>query len=86
MKKLILIITLAFSRFMTLGCPGCRLQQPKILRGITHGTGPRHQWDMLIVWAAVAVVLFTLYYSVKWLIRPGEQGGDHIKRFILNDE
>ena len=77
---------LASFRLITLGCPACQLQQPKILRGITHGTGPQHRWDMLIVWAAVAVVFFTLYYSIKWLIRPGEHGKDHIKRLILNEE
>jgi phage shock protein PspC (stress-responsive transcriptional regulator) len=85
MKKLFLTTNLALLRLITLGCPACQLQQPKILRGITHGTGPQHQWDMLIVWVAVVVVLFTLFYSIKWLIRPGEQGKNHIKRFILNE-
>ena len=86
MKKIFLTVVLASFRLITLGCPACESQQPKILRGITHGTGPQHQWDMLIVWVAVAVVLFTLFFSIKWLIRPGERGKDHIKRFILNEE
>jgi hypothetical protein len=86
MKKIFLTVILACLRLITLGCPACQLQQPKILRGITHGTGPQHQWDMFIVWTAVAVVLFTLFFSIKWLIRPGEQGKDHIKRFILNEQ
>ena len=86
MKKLFLITNLLLLRFITLGCPACRLQQPAILRGITHGTGPQHQWDMFIIWTAVVVVVLTLFYSIKWLIRPGEQGKDHIKRFILKEE
>jgi len=86
MKKLFLITNLVGIRLITMGCPACQLQQPKILRGITHGTGPQHQWDMLIVWITVAVALLTLFYSIKWLIRPGEQEKDHIKRFILNEE
>jgi phage shock protein PspC (stress-responsive transcriptional regulator) len=86
MKKFFLITSLLWLRLITLGCPACQQQQPKILRGITHGTGPQHQWDMLIVWVAVVVVLFTLFYSIKWMIRPGEQGQDHIKRFILKEE
>jgi len=86
MKKFILIANLLWLRLIAQGCPACQQQQPKILRGITHGTGPQHQWDMLIVWVAVVVVIFTLFYSIKWMIRPGEQGMDHIKRFILNEE
>ncbi len=67
-------------------CPVCEKQQPEILRGITHGAGPNSNWDYVIVWSAVVIVLFTLYFSVKWLIRPGEQSQTHIKRFILDIE
>ena len=67
-------------------CPVCERNQPKILRGITHGAGPESKWDYVIVWATVAIVLLTLFFSVKWLIRPGEKSDRHIKRFILNNE
>lgn len=67
-------------------CPACEKQQPKILAGITHGGGPGSNWDYLIIWIAVAIVLFTLFFSLKWLIRPGEQSHNHIKRLILNNE
>jgi len=66
-----------------LACPACTLQQPRLLRGITHGIGPDSSWDYLIVSVAVAIVLFSLYFSVKWLIRPGERSMTHIKHFIL---
>lgn len=69
-----------------IACPACEKQQPKILRGITHGTGPESNWDYAIVWAAVIIVLFTLYFSVKWLIKPGEKSEKHIKRLILDNE
>ncbi|MEO8711406.1 MAG: hypothetical protein ABI405_04740 [Parafilimonas sp.] len=67
-------------------CPACEKQQPKILQGITHGGGPDSNWDYVIVSITVAIVLYTLFYSVKWLIRPGEQSTNHIKRFILNND
>lgn len=65
-------------------CPVCEKQQPKILQGITHGTGPESNWDYVIVGAAVLVVLLTLFYTLKWLFRPGEEGDNHIKRAFLN--
>jgi hypothetical protein len=85
MKKYSLLVLLLLLRFAAMACPACEKQQPKILRGITHGTGPERQWDYVIVWAAVIVVVLTLFYSIKWLIRPGETASSHIKQFILND-
>ena len=67
-------------------CSICEKQQPKILRGITHGAGPDGKFDYIIIWIMVAITMATLYYSVKWLIRPGEKSNAHIKRLILNDE
>lgn len=67
-------------------CSVCEKQQPKILRGITHGAGPDGSFDYIIIWAMIAITMATLYYSVKWLVRPGEKNSVHIKRLILNDE
>lgn len=86
MKKLILILIFFLPGFVTIACPVCDKQQPKILQGISHGTGPGNQWDYVIVWVAVVVVLATLFYSVKWLIRPGEKSPNHIKNLILYTE
>lgn len=85
MKKYSLLIPLLLFRIAAQACPACEKQQPRILRGISHGTGPESQWDYVIVWAAVIAVLLTLFYSVKWIIRPGETASSHIKQFILND-
>lgn len=71
---------------VALACPVCEKQQPEILRGITHGAGPEDRWDYVIVWTMVLIVVVTLFYSVKWLIQPGERSKDHIKRFILTNE
>lgn len=86
MRKLFLIMLLLCNAVWALACPVCERNQPKILKGITHGAGPEGNWDYVIIWTTVAIVLFTLFFSVKWLIRPGEKSGRHIKRFILNNE
>ena len=67
-------------------CPVCERNQPKILKGIVHGSGPDSQWDYLIMWSVIAIAVATLFYSVKWLIRPGEKETNHIKYSILNEE
>ena len=86
MKKTLLCILFLCPALAVLACPVCEKQQPEILRGITHGIGPGSNWDYIIVWSAVVIVVFTLYFSVKWLIRPGERSQTHIKRFILDTE
>ena len=86
MRKLFLTASLILNGLYVLACPVCERNQPKVLKGITHGAGPESQWDYVIVWTTVAIVLCTLFFSVKWLIRPGEKSEHHIKRFILNNE
>jgi hypothetical protein len=86
MKTIYLIGVVLFLRLRVLACPACKRRQPRLLQGITHGTGPESQWDYVIVCAALALTVLVLYYSVKWMIRPGEQAPDHIKQFILNHE
>lgn len=67
-----------------IACPACEKQQPKLLRGISHGAGPESNWDMVIVWGIAIIVLLTLFFSIKFLLKPGEKSRDHIKRFILD--
>lgn len=84
MRKLIMTFTLLFAAIAVWACPACEKQQPKVLRGIAHGAGPSSNWDYVIVIATVILVLLTLFFSVKWLFKPGESNADHIKRTILN--
>lgn len=44
----------------------------------------RSQWDYFIVLVAVIVVIATLFYSVKYLVKPNE-GRNHIKHQILEE-
>lgn len=84
-KKSFLILFLLLAVKIAGACPVCERNQPEILKGITHGAGPESQWDYLIVWTTAAIVLVTLFLSLKWLIRPGEHSNEHIKRTILNN-
>ncbi|RFM36858.1 hypothetical protein DXN04_04985 [Chitinophaga silvisoli] len=84
MKRIFLLILWLFSAYVTSACPACEKQQPKLLRGITHGTGPDSQWDYVIIVVTVVFVIITLFLSVKWLIRPNESMQNHIKTSIIN--
>ena len=86
MKKSIYTVLLATFSVVTYACPMCEKQQPKILRGIAHGAGPESNLDYVIVWGMVAFVVITLFYAVKYLIKPKENNDDHIKRTIINFE
>ena len=67
-------------------CPVCERNQPKVFKGVVHGAGPDSRWDYVIMWVVIAITVASLYYSVKWLIRPGEKEPNHIKYSILNEE
>ncbi len=86
MRKIWLTILLLLNAFWVMACPVCERNQPKVLKGITHGAGPEGQWDYVIVCITIVIVACTLFFSVKWLIRPGEKSESHIKRLILNNE
>lgn len=64
-------------------CPVCERNQPKILRGIVHGAGPDSNWDYISIWFTILIAVITLFFSIKWLVRPGEKNEDHIKYSIL---
>jgi phage shock protein PspC (stress-responsive transcriptional regulator) len=86
MLKFILSSTLLLAYAVATACEVCKKQQPKVLRGITHGAGPQSDWDYVIVGVITVVVVITLFYSIKWLVKPGEEEISHIKNSILNPE
>ncbi|MBV8327719.1 hypothetical protein [Chryseobacterium sp.] len=83
MKKISLTLLLLWTGYLQ-ACDACKLQQPKITRNLTHGTGPDSNWDWIIVGIVTAITLATLVYSFKFLIKPGEKNKTHIKNNILN--
>ena len=87
MKKFKYLIILFFINLMsisTYACDACQKQQPKILKGISHGAGPESKWDWVVIITIFAITIVTLWMSLKYIIKPGEKGQDHIKRTILN--
>ena len=86
MKRLLLLVAFTLSTIGAFACPVCEKQQPAMLKGISHGTGPQSNWDMVIIWVTIVLVALTLYFSIKFLVRPGEKSETHIKRFILDND
>ncbi len=86
MKKLIITLVLMIGHIVVYACSACEKQQPKMLQGITHGSGPQSDWDYVIISSIAIIVMITLFFSVKWLIHPGEKSPDHIKRLMLKNE
>lgn len=84
-RKITILFLLILPQLSAIACPVCERNQPRVLKGITHGAGPGSSWDYVIVWVAVFIVLGTLLLSVRWLIKPGETADTHIKRSILNN-
>ena len=86
MKKVLISTSFIFSFLTGYACPACEKQQPALLKGISHGAGPDSNWDIVIVWAIAIIVVLTLFFSIKFLVKPGERSKTHIKRYILNND
>ena len=87
MKKIIAAFSALFIILIqnVMACEVCEKNQPKILRGITHGTGPQGNLDYFIIWTAVVIVLATMIFFVKFLVWPKEEDPKHIKRTFINE-
>lgn len=84
MKTCILIsAALAFTTLKIWACDVCQNNQPKVLKNITHGTGPQGNWDYIIIWSAVVIVAITLFLSIKYLVKPKETAPGHIKNMVI---
>lgn len=88
MKHRLILLLFSLGTFLPAawGCELCGAQQPKILRGLTHGSGPQGPFDYLIVSAAAVVVLVSLGYAIKFIVHPGERQADHIKRIVIQSD
>lgn len=82
---LLMLFMLTVAAPAVLACTVCSQNQPKPLRNITHGTGPQSDMDYVIIMTGIVIVCFTLLYSLKFLIRPGEQQPDHIKNIVVDE-
>ena len=87
MKNRTLVFTMVFmlGSYIAFACDLCKKNQPKGFENITHGAGPSGNLDYIIIWSAVIIVGFTLFYSLKYIIRPKETNADHIKNIVRNE-
>lgn len=83
MKKIVTFLVLIIFQISAFACPVCERNQPKVLRGIVHGAGPESNWDYVSIWITIIIALITLFFSIKWTVKPGEKNSDHIKYSIL---
>ncbi|MDT7829491.1 hypothetical protein RQM65_12510 [Pricia sp. S334] len=81
-KQIITTLFLLAYGPVALACDLCKENQPRGLENITHGAGPSGNMDYIITWSAVVIVAFTLFFSVKYLVRPKENDPDHIKNIV----
>ncbi|HTI58940.1 hypothetical protein [Mucilaginibacter sp.] len=65
-------------------CEACKKQQPKLLQGITHGSGPDSNWDYLIVSIMVVITAYSFYAMIKCLAKSRDKAHQNIKTIILN--
>ncbi len=86
MKKISVLILFCFICQWAITCPLCEVSQPRIFKGITHGTGPQSNWDFVIIAATALVVLICFYLSIRYIYKPGETNTNHIKNSIFNTE
>jgi len=85
MKKLFILFVLLLSTGpIAMACELCEEQQPKWLRGVVHGPGPQGPIDYIIMFAGIGFVLGVLYFSIKFLVKPGEKDPNHVKYSILD--
>ena len=86
-RKLLFIMSLMVLGLSSplLACEVCKTQQPKVVQNITHGAGPQGESDFIIIAIAIVIVLFTLIFSVKYLLKPGENSPGHVKRMVLEN-
>ena len=83
-KYFITAILLIYTNII-FACEVCEKNQPAITKGWTHGTGPDSGYDWINITIMSIITLLTLIFSIKFLVKPGEKGENHIKRQILNN-
>ena len=81
-----IVILLLLTGGMASACPVCDRNQQGIMKGLGHGAGAESRWDYLIVGVIAVIVAVSLFFTVKWLLKPGETSGQHIKRMILSEQ
>jgi hypothetical protein len=83
--SLFILFNLIVSIPASLACDLCKENQPKPLQNITHGLGPQSDMDYVIIFVGIIIVALTLFFSLKFLLKPGEKNPNHIKNIVVNE-
>ncbi|WP_158860652.1 hypothetical protein [Lunatibacter salilacus] len=83
LKSLLIALVISLYVPVSFACEVCKSNQPKVLENITHGQGPQGNIDYVITWSAAILVVFTLVFSIKYLVKPEENLSGHIKNIVL---
>ncbi|WP_040540045.1 hypothetical protein [Pedobacter arcticus] len=84
---LLTVLLMVTASLTTFACEVCNKNQPKILRNITHGSGPQSNWDYFVVIAMVLIAVYTLYATIRcFLSRKTESKYNDIKNTILTPQ
>ncbi len=67
-----------------LACDVCNRRTSEEMQGYVHGIGPQGNMDYIITWSAIIIVGFTLFFSIKFLVKPKESAPDHIKNIVVD--
>jgi hypothetical protein len=84
MRKFIAFTFFSLLFYWIKACPVCEKNQPKLLRGITHGAGPESNWDFVIISVVMVIMLCCLFFTIRYLFMPGETNKNHIKYSLFN--
>ena len=85
MKKIIFFTIFVIIQQIMYACPVCeRANKNKLFGKIGHNAQPTSTFDYIWVWIMIIITLYTLYYSIKYLVKPNENNKNHIKYSILN--
>ncbi len=84
LKGMLCTALLSAASLPVLACEACKKQQPKLLRGITHGSGPDSSWDYVIVSIMMIITLYSFYAMIRFMAKSRDEVHQDIKTSILN--
>lgn len=80
------VLLMIIANISAFACEACDQNQPKILKNITHGSGPQSNWDYFVVIIMVILTIYTLYATIRCFVSPKETKYNHIKNTILTPQ
>lgn len=71
---------------VALSCPVCdREKANQVTLGLSHGAGPDHNWEWLVVAGMAGITLFALFLAIKYFIKPDNAKTNEFKKSIFSE-